>query len=556
MEAMEASPVDLVPLGGLGEIGLNCLLLECGGKILVVDCGLMFPEEEHLGVDCVIPDFAHLEGRGADVLGVVLTHGHEDHVGALPWFLQRFPVPVHGTTFTLALVREKLDEFDLPRTPRLEPVRPGEPFTVGPFRIEPFAVAHSIPGGVGLAIETPAGLIVHAGDLKLDPAPIDGRRTDLARLAELGERGVLALLLDSTNAERPGRVPSESSLAPAFRDLVADAPGRVIVATFASHVHRVQQVADAAAACGRRLHLAGRSVVSVAATAMQLGELRIPSPLLVDAGGLRELAPERTVVLTTGSQGEPLAALSRIAHDDHRQIAVGPGDRVAISARVIPGHERAVARTVNRLVRRGAEVRYGRDAGIHVSGHAAADELAEVVRAARPRHLVPVHGEPRHLVALARIAAAAGVPGAGIVVAADGDRLRCEAGRVTRAGVVPAGRTLVDGTGQGGPQDAVLKDRRRIAQDGFVLVLVGISRQSGELVAGPEVLTRGVAFAGEEAPLLEEARETVAGVLASCGPELRTDWSETQARLHAALRRLVNRRMERRPLILPTVIEI
>ncbi|MEB3323488.1 MAG: ribonuclease J, partial [Synechococcaceae cyanobacterium] len=348
----------------------------------------------------------------------------------------------------------------------------------------------------------------------------------------------------------------ERTLAPAFRELVAGAPGRVIVATFASHVHRIQQVADAAAACGRRFVLEGRSVVSVAGTAMQLGELRIPSSLLVEASELRELPPERVVVVTTGSQGEPLAALSRIALDDHRRIAVGPGDRVAISARVIPGHERAVARTVNHLVRRGAEVRYGRDAGIHVSGHGAAGELAEIVRTVRPRHVVPVHGEPRHLAALSRVAADAGVAPERTLVVANGERLRCEAGALRRAGTQAAGRTLVDGSGLGAPQDAVLRDRRRLAQDGFVLVLVGISRQSGELLAGPEVLTRGVAFSGEEAPLIEEARAAVTEVLAGCGPELRADWSEVQARIHAALRRLVSRRMERRPLILPTVIEI
>ncbi len=553
---MDSPAVDLVPLGGLGEIGLNALHVASGGAAILVDCGLMFPEEEHLGVDVVIPDFTHLAECGDELLGVVLTHGHEDHIGALPYFLDRFDVPVHGTPLTLALVKEKLREFDLHERARLVPVGDGETIALGPFSVETVPVAHSIPGGVGLAIETPAGLIVHSGDFKLDPAPVDGRATDRARFAALGDRGVLALLADSTNAEQEGTTASESSLGPAFREIVANAPGRVIVATFASHIHRIQQVVDVARETKRRIHLAGRSMVSVVGLASQLGALRLPSAMLVDAGELRSLPPQKVLILTTGSQGEPLAALSRIAVNDHKQISILPGDRVVISARVIPGHEKAISRTINHLFQRGAEVFYGRDAGIHVSGHGSREELRALIRAVRPRHFVPVHGEYRHLARHARLAEEAGVERARIFVAENGDRIRFVDGEGAIAGRAVAGRVLVDGKAHGDIHDAVLKDRRRLAQDGIILVIIGVNRQSGEVVSGPDIVSRGVAFAGEEEGLLAEARGVVAAVLAETGAEVLTEWGEVQIKVRKALRKFVDKRLERRPLILPTVIEI
>jgi ribonuclease J len=554
--AMESPAVDLIPLGGLGEIGLNCLQITSGGSAVLVDCGLMFPEEEHLGVDVVIPDFTHLAECGDRLLGVVLTHGHEDHIGALPYFLDRFDVPIHGTPLTLALVREKLREFDLDARARLVPVGDGERIELGPFAVETVPVAHSIPGGVGLAIDTPAGLIVHSGDFKLDPAPVDGRATDLARFTALGDRGVLALLADSTNAEHEGTTASETSLAPAFREIVAGAPGRVIVATFASHIHRIQQFVDVARETKRRVHLAGRSMVSVVGLASQLGALRLPSSMLVDAGELRSLPPEKVLILTTGSQGEPLAALSRIAVNDHKQIAIRAGDRVVISARVIPGHEKAIARTINHLFQRGAEVFYGRDAGIHVSGHGSRDELRALIRAVRPRHFVPVHGEYRHLARHARLAAETGVDAARVIVAENGDRIRFADGAGAIAGKVAAGRVLVDGKAHGDIHDAVLKDRRRLAQDGIVVVIIGVNRQTGEVVSGPDIVTRGVVFAGEGDGLLDEARAVVATVLDEAGAEVLTEWGEVQIKVRKALRKFVDKRLERRPLILPTVIEV
>jgi ribonuclease J len=556
MDSKDSRAVDLVALGGLGEIGLNSLLLSSGGAGVLVDCGLMFPEEEHLGVDVVIPDFTHLAEGGGELLGVVLTHGHEDHIGALPYFLDRFDVPIHGTPLTLALVREKLREFDLDGRARLVPVRDGETLALGPFAIEAVPVAHSIPDGVGLAIDTPAGLIVHSGDFKLDPEPIDGRRTDLARFAALGDRGVLALLADSTNAEHDGSTPSESTLAPAFREIVAGAPGRVIVATFASHLHRIQQVVDVARETKRRIHLAGRSMVAVSGLAAQLGTLRLPGSMLVDAGELRSLPPEKVLILTTGSQGEPLAALSRIAVNDHKQITIRPGDRVVISARVIPGHEKAISRTINHLFQRGAEVFYGRDAGIHVSGHGSRDELRALIRAVRPRHFIPIHGEYRHLARHAQLARETGVDPERVLLAENGERIRFADGEAARAGKVTAGRVLVDGKAHGDIHDAVLKDRRRLAQDGIILVIIGVNRQTGEVVSGPDIVTRGVAFADEEATLTAEARAVVAAVLAEAGEVVLTDWAEMQIKVRKALRRFVDKRLERRPLILPTVIEI
>jgi len=553
---MTETTLDLIPLGGLGEIGLNTLLVSSGGRSLLVDCGLMFPEEEHLGVDVVIPDFAHLAESGDELLGVVLTHGHEDHIGALPYFLDRFDVPVHGTPLTLELVREKLREFDLEGRARLVPLRDGGTVALGPFAIEAVPVAHSIPAGVGLAIETPAGLVVHSGDFKLDPSPIDGRRTDLGRFAALGDRGVLALLADSTNAEHEGTTASESSVGPAIREIVSGAPGRVIVATFASHIHRIQQVVDVARETGRRMHLSGRSMVAVAGLASQAGALRLPAAMLADAGELRTLPPEKVLILTTGSQGEPLAALSRIAVNDHKQITVLPGDRVLISARVIPGHEKAIARTINHLFQRGAEVFHGREAGIHVSGHGSRDELRELIRTVRPRHFLPIHGEYRHLARHARLAVECGVAPERVFIAENGSRIRFADGAGAPAGRVTAGRVLVDGKAHGDIHDAVLKDRRRLAQDGILLVIIGVNRQTGEVVAGPDIVSRGVTFAAEEEGLLVEAREIVAAVLAEAGAEVLTDWAEVQIKVRKALRKFVDKRLERRPLILPTVIEI
>lgn len=547
--------LDIIPLGGLGEIGLNMLCLRCRGQILVVDCGLMFPEAEHLGIDLIVPDFSYLLEHREEIVGVVLTHGHEDHIGAIPYFLDRIPVPLYGTTLTLGLVGEKLREFKLEGRTELHTIREGEIIELGTFRVEAVAVSHSIADGIGLAIDTPAGLFVHTGDFKLDPHPVDGRTTDLDRFRALGDRGVTALLSDSTNAENDGSTPSESSLRPTFRKIIAESEGRVLVATFASHVHRIQQVVDAAAAAGRKVHLSGRSMVAIAGVATRLGRLRLPSEILIDAGQLRSLPPDRILILTTGSQGEPLSALSRIAVDNHRRIKIMPGDTVIISARVIPGHEKAVARTINNLFRRGAEVLYNRIADVHVSGHAGRDELAAMIKAVRPRHLVPIHGEYRHLAHHARLAAKLSLTPDRILLARNGDRLRFEEGRGNLSGRVAAGRVLVDGKGRGRVDDIVLKDRRRISRDGVIIVIIAISRQTGEVVAKPDIIARGVSFEDENLSLVDESRKVVIGVLEGCEADLRMEWEEVRTKVIKAVRRFIDRKMGRRPLILPTVIE-
>ncbi len=548
--------LDILPLGGLGEIGLNMLLFHCRNQILVVDCGLMFPEEEHLGVDVVIPDFSYLLAHREKILGILLTHGHEDHIGALPYLLDQLQAPLYGTRLTLGLVREKLREFGLEERADLHVVQAGEILALGDFRVEPVAVAHSIADGVGLGIDTPAGLFVHSGDFKLDSRPVDGRTTDLEHFRAFGDRGVVALLSDSTNAEREGTTLSESSLRPTFRRIIGESPGRVIVATFASHIHRIQQVVDVASELGKKIHLNGRSLVSNARIASQLGCLHLPSRLLVDAGTLRSLPSDRVVILTTGSQGEPLSALSRMAVNDHRQITIQPGDTVVISARVIPGHEKAIARTINHLFQRGARVLYSKVADIHVSGHANREELKTLIEAVRPRYLIPIHGEYRHLAHHAELAEQASLPRRNILLAENGNRLRFERGEGKLSGKVTAGRVLVDGKGYGDIHDAVLKDRRRLAQDGILLVIIGINKQTGDLVAGPDIITRGVTFEGESQPLIDEAREVVSAVLAGCGSEIKTEWGEVQIKVRKALRRYIDRRVERRPLILPTIIEV
>jgi len=556
MTAPRTAAVEVIPLGGLGEIGLNMTLFRCGNEILIVDCGLMFPEEEHLGVDAIIPDFTFLLEHREEIVGAVLTHGHEDHIGALPFLLDVLPVPVYGTPLTLGLVRAKLREFRLEERADLRGMAEGDVLELGPFRVEPVAVSHSIADGVGLGIDTPGGLFVHSGDFKLDPAPVDGRVTDMERFAAFGERGVTALLSDSTNAERPGSTASETSLRGTFREIVGQARGRVIVATFASHLHRIQQVVDAAEAAGKRVHFNGRSMVAISGVAAELGRLRLPHGILADTRELRSLPPSRTVILTTGSQGEPLSALSRIAVNDHRQIKLQKGDTVVISARVIPGREKSISRTINNLYRRGAEVLYGAVADIHVSGHGAGDELKRMIEAVRPRCLIPVHGEYRHLAHHARLARQCDPAPDTVLLASNGDRLRFEDGNCETAGRVTAGRVLVDGKGYGDIHDTVLKDRRRLARDGILLVVIGINRQTGDLVSGPDIILRGVAFEKECQPLTEEARKVVLSVLAGCEVEIRTEWGEVQTKVRKALRKFIDRKIDRHPLILPTIIEV
>jgi len=550
----QGSWVRLIPLGGLGEIGMNMTCLETAEDCVVLDAGLMFPEEEMLGIDLVIPEFTALLERRGRVRAVVLTHGHEDHTGALPYLLRELPVPVYGTPLTLALARERLREAGLEETTDFRPIHPDARVAFGSLALEFIRVCHSIPDGVAVAARTPAGLLVHTGDFKFDPAPVDGIPTDESRFAALGDEGVLALLSDSTNALLGGITPSERAVGEAFRAIFPRARGRTIVACFASHIHRIQQVLDAAAALGKRVAVNGKSMAATTRIAAELGHLKVPPGVLVRLDELRHLPPDRTVIVTTGSQGEPLSAIARMAVGEHKHVDVRPGDLVIFSARVIPGNEQSIARTINALLRRGAEVLTEED-GVHVSGHPARDELRRMLRLVRPLCFLPVHGEYRHRYAHARLAEAEGVPRERVLVAENGDVLEFTAAGGRAVGKVAAGRVFVDGKGVGDVEDTVLRDRQHLAEGGMVIVVVGFDG-AGEVIAGPEIISRGFAHEGGAEDLFEEARRLILEVLEGCGPEEKTDRGLMVKRIRGVLRKFIQASVDRRPMILPVVLEM
>jgi len=547
----------LVALGGLGEIGLNMMAFECRGKILLVDCGLMFPEAYMLGIDLVVPDISFLAGREDDILGLILTHGHEDHIGAVPFLLEGLGnPPIFGSPLTLGLLRGKLAEHGLAGRARLKTVRPGERVGLEPFDIEFFRAAHSIVDGMGLAIRTPAGLVVHTGDFKLDPTPVDGETTDLDRLASFGKEGVLLLLSDSTNVEREGHTLSEKVVGERLAEILPTCSGLILVSTFSSNIHRIQQVANAAVAGGRRIVVHGRSMQANIAIARELGYLRIPDDALIDLGQMRDFPRDRVLVITTGSQGEPLSVLTRIAVDDHKQLSVEPGDTVILSSKFIPGNERAITDLINHLYRRGAEVFYETTSEIHVSGHASQEELKQVLTLVRPRYFVPIHGEFRHLVKHAQLARKTGVPtdralvlenGCPLVLDADGFRLEQR---------VETGRVFIDGKGVGDVGTMELRDRRHLANHGMVVVLLALNQSSGEILYGPEFLSRGFVPEEEGRDLLEGARQAVREMLAEHSLEAVSDWEEIRVEVRKTLRRFFNKNIERRPLILPVIMEL
>jgi ribonuclease J len=547
-----AASLRVIPLGGLGEIGLNLLVLECADTAIAIDCGVMFPDEQMLGIDVAIPDVSHLRTLGRRLQAIFLTHGHEDHIGALPYVLGEFDVPVYGTPLTIGFVRSRLREHGVPATLA---VYRSEPIEVGAFAVEPFAVTHSIPDSVGLVIRTPVGTVIHTGDFKLDQTPLDGRLPDLGRLAELGAEGVLLLMSDSTNVEHPGVTPSERSVGAHLEQIFREAEGRVVVTTFSSHIHRMQQVIDLAVRFGRKVALVGRSLTSHVGTARDLGLLHVRDDTLVDLAVARDLPRRELVLITAGSQAEAASALVRIAMNDHRQVALTPGDVVVLSSRVIPGNERAISSLVNHLYRRGAIVHYGRNTPVHVSGHASQEELKLVLNLVRPQHFVPVHGEYRHLVRHLQLAREVGVPASGCHLLEDGDVLALGPEGATRAERVPAGRVFVDGKGIGEVGDVVLRDRRHLSEDGLVLAVLAIAQQSGEIVAGPDLVSRGVVAEEARAEVFERARIEVLEALGSINPESRTDPSEVQEEVRKALRRYF-KRLDRRPVILPFVLEM
>ncbi|MFA7537295.1 MAG: ribonuclease J [Desulfuromonadales bacterium] len=545
----------LLPLGGLGEIGLNMMALECRGEILLIDCGLMFPEAYMLGIDLVIPDVSVLAERTGDIRGLILTHGHEDHIGAVPYLLEKldFP-PIFGTGLTLGLLQGKLEEHGLESAAQLQRIYPRQHFDLGCFRVEFFRAAHSIVDGVGLAIRTPAGLVVHTGDFKLDQTPVDNQPTDLAALAGYGEEGVLLLLADSTNVEKEGYTLSERVVGEAFAAILPRCTGQVLIATFSSNIHRIQQAVDAAIACGRKILVNGRSMVTNIAIARQLGYLYIPDDALIDLRTLRDLPREKVVVITTGSQGEPMSALSRIALDDHKQLLVQAGDSVILSSKFIPGNEKAITEMINHLYRRGAEVYYESTSEVHVSGHAAQEELKLVFSLVRPRYFVPVHGEYRHLVRHAQLARKMGVTEA--VVLENGFPLLVSANGLRREARVETGRVFIDGKGVGDVGTMELRDRRHLANHGLAIMVLALNQSTGEILYGPELFTRGFVPEEENLALLDEARQVVRDLLAEHTLATITDWEEVRVEMRKALQRLFNRAIQRRPLILPVILEL
>ena len=549
--------VRILPLGGLGEIGLNMMVIEAADGLLIIDCGLMFPESYMLGIDLVIPDVSAIAERREDIAGIVLTHGHEDHIGAIPFLAEKlgFP-PIYGSPLTLGLLANKLEEHKLNSKIHCQSVKVREPVSIGPFGVEFFRAAHSIVDGCGLAIRTPAGLIVHTGDFKLDPTPVDNQPTDLGRLATYGEQGVLLLLADSTNVENAGQTLSERTVGEAFDELLPQCSGKVLVATFSSNIHRIQQVINAAQKVDRKVVLSGRSMVSNIAIARQLGYLHIPDDMLIDLRRMRDLRPDRTLILTTGSQGEPLSSLSRIAMDDHKKISIEPGDTVILSSNFIPGNERAITHLINHLYRRGAEVHYETTSEIHVSGHASQGELKTVLNLVRPEYFVPVHGEYRHLVKHAQLARSLGWSDQRALVISNGNPLVLSANGHQIEAKVETGRVFIDGKGVGDVGEMELRDRRHLANHGLVIVFLALNQDSGTIVSGPEIITRGFIPEEDSEILLEDARQLVCEMLEEHSREAISDWEELRVEVRKTLRRLFNKTIDRRPLILPIIMEL
>ena len=536
-------------LGGLGEVGRNCAVLEIDGRLALIDCGLMFPEEDMLGVDLVFPDFSSVIDRAGDVECVVLTHGHEDHVGALGYFLREVNVPVYDTPLSVDLPRSRIEEAGV--EPDMRPTPLGEWVEAGPFRFLLIGVSHSVPEGAAVAFDTPEGIVLHSGDFKLDPTPIDGKPTDLPAFAELGGRGVRLLMADSTNAELPGFVPSESSLAQPLYEIVIETTGRLVAACFASHLHRVQQIAAACVDAGRHISFLGRSMLRNTEIGAELGLLSIPPERVLPIEELLELPPEETAVIATGSQGEPFAAVSLMAAGEHRSITLAKGDTVLISAKPIPGNETRMSRVINGLLRHGVEVYHGLNANVHVSGHAAQDELRTFLNVVRPQAIVPVHGEYRHLHAHARIAEQMNVPE--VVVCEDGDAVVLEAGELSvERQAVPAGYVYLDGAGVGDVQSA-LRDRRHLADDGVVIVTVGVDAHTGEIVVGPDIDSHGLMDEPDE--ILKRAAEAVIEELGQI-VEHPIDIDTLRRHVRQSANRVIRQETQRRPVLFPIVIEV
>lgn len=552
--AKTAKKLKIIPLGGVGEIGKNMTVIEYGSDIIIVDCGMSFPDEEMPGIDVVIPDMTYIEKNAANVRGILITHGHEDHIGAVPYALQKLNVPVYATKLTIALIEQKLTEIKVDHAD-LNCVSPGDTIRLGCFSVEFIKTSHSIAGACALAINTPIGTLIHTGDFKVDYTPIDGEPIDIARLAYYGSRGVLALMSDSTNVENEGHTPSERGIGKTFEHCFDKAKGRVIVATFASNIYRIQQIADVAISFGRVVCFQGRSMVKIAEIAKELGYLQLPDESVVEVGQLKKYRDDQICVITTGSQGEPMSGLFRMANSSHK-VNVGKGDMVIISASSIPGNEKSVGRVINQLYQHGAKVIYERMADVHVSGHACKEELKLMLTLTKPKFFIPVHGEARHLYQHKELAEKLGIPEEDIFVTEIGDVVELTRNKGRIAGSVTAGSVMVDGSGVGDIGNVVLRDRKLLSEDGIFTVVITLNKQTGALLAQPEILSRGFVYEKNSEELLKETRELVKAKAAQFEKNHRSSWSSIKNDIRNSIKNYLYERTKRRPMVMPIIIEI
>ena len=552
-----AVPLHIYPLGGLGEVGKNMTVYECCGDMIIVDCGLVFPDSEMYGIDLVIPDFTFVVQNKDRIKGLLITHGHEDHIGSIPYLLQKLDVPIYGTRLTCGLIKNKLEEFSLAGRTKFVEIVPRQKIKLGCFTVEPIHVNHSIPDAVAFAIDSPAGVVIQTGDFKIDYTPLGCGPTDLTTLAEYGQRGVLALLSDSTNAERPGFTATEQKVAAGVHNLFAQARNkRIIIATFASNIYRVQQIIELAVQEGRKVAFSGRSMVNNTAMAQELGYMHIPEGTLINIEEINKYPPEQVVLITTGSQGEPLSALSRMASCSHRQVRVGPGDFIIISANPIPGNEKSVTKIVNGLLLLGAQVIYESMYDVHVSGHACQEEQKLMLTLTRPKFFLPVHGEYKQLKKHALTAAGLGIPHSNILIAENGSNVILTRDEIKLGEPVTAGAVMVDGLGVGDVGNVVLRDRKHLSEDGLVIIVATVDNRTGKVLAGPDLVSRGFVYVRENESLMDGAQSVVESALDRCVEEHVRDWNSVKTRVREALSSYIYRRTKRSPMILPILMEV
>ncbi len=546
----------IIPLGGLQEIGKNITVFEYGDDIVIVDCGLAFPEDDMLGIDLVIPDFTYLEKNQDKIRGLVITHGHEDHIGAIPYLLQKINVPIYATKLTAGLISHKLEEHRLLKSTKLKIVNQGQTITLGKIRVEFIRSCHSIPDAVALAIHTPAGTVVHTGDFKIDYTPIDDERMDFGRLAELGNKGVLALMSDSTNSERKGYTMSESTVGEVFDKLFFNCTKRIVVATFASNVHRVQQIVNSAVENNRKIAVCGRSMINMISTAMELGYINVPENVFIDIDMIKNYTDDQLVIITTGSQGETMSALTRMAAGEHKKVTITPNDLVIISANPIPGNEKYVAKVIDDLMKIGAEVVYSSLEDIHVSGHACQEEQKLMLSLVRPKYFIPVHGEYRQLIAHSETAKKVGIKPENIFLTTNGRILELNEDEAALTGTVPFGKIMVDGLGVGDVGNIVLRDRQHLSQDGLIIVVMSMDSATGEIVAGPDVISRGFVYVRESENLMEDVKKMLKEEVRKLEEHGVRDWSTIKSRLKDSLRDYIFAKTKRNPMILPIIMEV